>query len=169
MGGDRIEGAVTALLALVDRLEPTDNFGLVTFNTAVNPTVPAGPLTNKAAVKEAIASVYAAGGTDLSAGYLRGVQEARRVVGEAGGTLLLISDGHANVGVVDPEACAPPDRQVVRPRVSWSSTPPCRPRRGAIRETPGLVGLAGGRVPRSADLRGRRTAHHCRTLRGVLG
>ena len=104
MAGDRIEGAVTALLALVDRLEPTDNFGLVTFNTAVKPTVPAGPLTNKAAVKDAIASVYADGGTDLSAGYLRGVQEARRVVGEAGGTLLLISDGHANVGVVDPEA-----------------------------------------------------------------
>ena len=104
MDGDRIEGAITALLALVDRLDPTDNFGVVTFNTAVKPTVPAGPLANKAAVKDAIASIYADGGTDLSAGYLRGVQEARRVVGEAGGTLLLISDGHANAGVVDPEA-----------------------------------------------------------------
>jgi Ca-activated chloride channel family protein len=39
----------------------------------------------------------------LSAGYLRGLQEARRVAGGVGGTVLLISDGHANAGVVDPE------------------------------------------------------------------
>ncbi len=106
MAGERLGGAVTALLALVDRLDPNDNFGLVTFDTSVELPVPAGPLKNKPAVKSAIASINAGGSTDLSAGYLRGVQEARRVVGEAGGTLLLISDGHANAGIVDPERLA---------------------------------------------------------------
>jgi Ca-activated chloride channel family protein len=103
MAGDRIQGAVASLLALVDRLDPADNFGLVTFNSSVELAVPARPLRDKPAVKRAIAAVYADGNTDLSAGYLRGVQEARRVVGDVGGTVLLISDGHANTGIVDPE------------------------------------------------------------------
>lgn len=105
MHGDRIEGAKTALLGLVDRLDPADHFGLVVFNNQVEVTVPAGPLTDKPAVKRAIADLHARGGTDLSAGYLRGLQEARRVAGAGGGgaTVLLISDGHANAGVTDPE------------------------------------------------------------------
>lgn len=32
MGGGRLHGAVRALLSLVDRLAPSDNFGLVSFN-----------------------------------------------------------------------------------------------------------------------------------------
>jgi len=34
--------------------------------------------------------------------YLRGLQEARRVAGPGGATVLLVSDGHANAGVKDP-------------------------------------------------------------------
>jgi Ca-activated chloride channel homolog len=101
MGGGRLAGAITALQALVDRLNPTDNFGLVAFDNRVEVTVPAGPLADKVGVKRAIAAVTPRGGTDLSAGYLRGVQEARRVAGPAGGTVLLISDGHANAGITD--------------------------------------------------------------------
>lgn len=104
MAGDRLEGAKAALIALVDRLDPADNLGVVAFDDQVQIVVPAGLLTNKAAVKQAIAEVDAGGSTDLSAGYLRGLQEARRVSGPAGATLLLVSDGHANAGVVDPVA-----------------------------------------------------------------
>ena len=103
MAGDRLEGAKTALLALVDRLDPSDNLGVVAFDNQVQVVVPAGPLTDKAAVKRAIAAIQDGGSTDLSSGYLRGLQEARRVAGPAGATLLLISDGHANAGVTDPQ------------------------------------------------------------------
>jgi Ca-activated chloride channel family protein len=102
MAGDRIEGAKTALLSLVDRLDPRDRFGLVAFDDTVDIVVPAGPLTDKLAVKQAIAGVHDRGSTDLSSGYFRGLQEARRVAGDAGATLLLISDGHANAGICDP-------------------------------------------------------------------
>ena len=101
MSGDRLEGAKAALVALVDRLDPADNLGVVAFDDAVQVVVPAGPLTDKAAVKAAIGAVQAGGSTDLSAGYLRGLQEAQRVAGPTGATLLLISDGHANAGVTD--------------------------------------------------------------------
>lgn len=103
MGGDRLDGAKAALLGLVDRLDPTDNFGVVAFDTAVITVVPTAPLTDKHAVKQAIAGLYPGGQTDLSAGYLRGLQEARRAAGPTGATVVLISDGHANAGETDPE------------------------------------------------------------------
>jgi Ca-activated chloride channel family protein len=102
MAGGRLDGAITALLGLVDRLDPTDNFGVVTFDDRVELTAPAGGLTDKTSVKRALASITPRGSTDLSAGYLRGIQEARRVAGPAGATVLLITDGHANAGVTDP-------------------------------------------------------------------
>src|SRR4051794_27344910 len=98
---DRLGGAKRALLALVDRLDPTDNFGVVVFDEQALVVVPAGPLNDKDAVRRAIADLHVGGMTDISSGYLRGLQEARRVCGDAGATLLLISDGHANQGVTD--------------------------------------------------------------------
>src|SRR3954470_21368748 len=100
-GDDRLEGAKRALLALVDWLDPTDNFGLVAFDEHALVVVPAGPLTDKDALRRAIAELYVGSMTDLSSGYLRGLQEPRRVCGDAGASLLLISDGHANQGVTD--------------------------------------------------------------------
>jgi Ca-activated chloride channel family protein len=106
MAGSRLDGARTALTSLVDRLDPRDHFGLVVFDDKVEVPVPARRLTDKAAAKRAIDGVVVRGGTDLSGGYLRGLQEARRVAGAAGATVLIISDGHANVGVTDPDALA---------------------------------------------------------------
>ncbi|RKS79623.1 Ca-activated chloride channel family protein [Actinomadura pelletieri DSM 43383] len=101
MGGGRLAGAKTALSTVVDRLDPSDNFGVVTFDHEVEVVVPAGPLRDKAAVKRAIEGVTCRGSTDLSAGYLRGLQEARSVAGPTGATLLVVSDGHANVGITE--------------------------------------------------------------------
>jgi len=101
MSGDRLEHAKRALLELVDRLEPTDNFGVVAFDDGTKVVVPAGPLTDKARAKAAIAAIDAGGSTDLFNGYLRGLQEAQRVAGPAGATVLLVSDGHANAGITD--------------------------------------------------------------------
>ena len=101
MSGKRLEGAVQALLGLVSRLAPTDNFGLVTFDHEARVEVPAGPLTDREAVRQSIRQLSPGGSTDMSSGLLRGIQEARRAAGERGATLLLISDGHANTGVTD--------------------------------------------------------------------
>ncbi len=101
MEGDRLGAAKQALVRLVDRLDPGDRFGVVAFDDEVRVVVPAGDLADKAAVQHAIAGVYSGGATNLSGGLLRGLQEARRVAGEGGCTLLLVSDGHANAGVTD--------------------------------------------------------------------
>lgn len=102
MSGPPLEGALEAIAAIVQRLDSRDNFGLVAFDDSVQVVVPAGPLTDREAVLDRIAQVEAGGMTDLSGGYLRGLQEVKRVAGESGGTLLVISDGQVNSGISDP-------------------------------------------------------------------
>ncbi|GAA4188092.1 vWA domain-containing protein [Microbispora amethystogenes] len=121
MSGPPLAGAQRALLGLVDRLDPADNFGLVSFDDTARVEIPAGPLADKAAARRAIAALNPGGSTDLSSGLLRGVQEARRVVGESGATLLLISDGHANLGIVDDTALAGIASDALRHRVSTTA------------------------------------------------
>lgn len=101
MADGQLYAAQGALHALVDRLGPEDTFGLVAFDHEVTVDVPAGPLMDKEAVKAAIWSLAPRGMTNLSAGYLRGIQEARRAKNGDRATLVLVSDGHANEGVTD--------------------------------------------------------------------
>jgi Ca-activated chloride channel family protein len=42
MSGERLEGAKSALIGLVDRLDPSDNLGIVAFDTSVQVVVPLG-------------------------------------------------------------------------------------------------------------------------------
>jgi Ca-activated chloride channel family protein len=104
MGGVRINAARTALISLVDRLSDTDQFGLVVFDDSSRVAVPTGPLgqLGRDEVRRTIQAIVPGGSTDLSSGYLRGLQEARRVATSTGATLILLSDGQANAGVVDP-------------------------------------------------------------------
>jgi Ca-activated chloride channel family protein len=101
MAHGRLDGAKAALTALVDRLDPADRFGLVTFDDEVKVEIAAAPMTDKHAAKQRIAGVQPRGITNLSAGYLRGLQEAKRAKTDAGAAVLLISDGHANAGITD--------------------------------------------------------------------
>lgn len=101
MSGPPLQGAIEALCGLVARLDERDNFGVVVFDDNAQVVVPAGPLTDKPRVLAQLVRVVSGGMTDLSGGYLRGLQELKRVAAGAGGTLLLISDGHANRGITD--------------------------------------------------------------------
>ena len=103
MDGDRLEVAKRAIDSLVTRLAPTDRLGVVAFDDEVSVVVPAAPLADKPAVRHAVASVFTGGTTNLSGGLLRGLQEARRVAGDDGATVVVLSDGHANVGEVEPD------------------------------------------------------------------
>ena len=109
MGGPRIEGAKRALAAVVTQLSPTDVFGLVTFDDDAQVVIPAGPLADKAATLARIAAIEPRRMTDMSSGYLRRLRELNRGATSAGihgGTILVISDGHVNRGVCEPDEFA---------------------------------------------------------------
>jgi Ca-activated chloride channel family protein len=121
MAGPPLTGAIEALCALVARLDDRDNFGVVVFDNATQVVVPAGPLSDKPRVVGLLKQVEPGGMTDLSGGYLRGLQELKRVAVGGGGTLLLISDGHANQGVTDPSRLADIAASAVGERIVTST------------------------------------------------
>lgn len=103
MSGTPLDHAKQALCDVIDRLTPNDTFGLVTFDNTVDLVVPAGPVSDPDHLKSLVRSIRAGGSTDLAAGLVRGLKEARRLEASAGVRVLLISDGHANQGVIDPD------------------------------------------------------------------
>lgn len=111
MGGAPIESARRATSDLVRRLSPQDMFGLVVFDDSADVVVPVTRILecDQTELLAAIASVAPGGSTDLSAGYLMGLREASRAVSAAAtgslssATVLVLSDGHANAGVTDPD------------------------------------------------------------------
>ncbi|MFF0710989.1 vWA domain-containing protein [Gordonia sputi] len=104
MSGPPLEGAKKALAGVISRLDPHDVFGVVTFDNEAQVAVPAGLLADKERAADLVESIVSGGSTDLSSGYLRGLQELRRAAKQAGisgGTVLVISDGHVNSGISD--------------------------------------------------------------------
>ncbi len=104
MSGPPLAGAQKALAGVIAQLDPSDVFGVVTFDDAAQVVIPAAPLSDKAGALDLISTITPGGCTDLSSGYLRGLQELRRgarKAGVRGGTVLVISDGHVNAGIRD--------------------------------------------------------------------
>lgn len=104
MGGPRLESVRTSLHTLVDRLKPQDTFGVVTFDSQAMVQVPARTMSDHdvITVHHLIDAITPGGSTDLSGGYLLGLSEARRHLSATGASVILLSDGHANEGIVDP-------------------------------------------------------------------
>ncbi len=103
MSGAPLDSCKQALHTLVDRMKPQDIFGLIAFDNQAHIQVPARPMKNHdlAVVHQLIESIEAGGSTDLSAGYLLGIDAAKRNLQQTGASLLLLSDGHANAGIQD--------------------------------------------------------------------
>jgi Ca-activated chloride channel family protein len=100
MADGRLHAALQAVHSLVGRLRPEDRLGLVVFDDQVSIPVAAGPVGDGSRARAAITSILPGGMTNLSSGLLRGIQEAQRVANGGGATLVLLSDGHANQGVI---------------------------------------------------------------------
>ena len=100
MDGHPLEAAKSSILKLVDRLAPQDSFGLVAFDDTALVVVPSRTMADHdlPALKQAINAMDSGASTDISAGYLMGIRELKRVKPVGGSTLLLVSDGHANSG-----------------------------------------------------------------------
>ena len=101
MAGDRLLAALQAVDSLVGHLAPEDRLGLVTFDDQIAVPVPAAPVAGGHHIRQALGTIYPGGTTNLSGGFLRGIQEAKRVADGDGSTLVLLSDGLANQGVTD--------------------------------------------------------------------
>jgi Ca-activated chloride channel homolog len=123
MRGGRLASVRTALHALVDRLKPQDVFGVVVFDTEAVVQVPTRRMDQHdvAVVHQLLEAIHSGSSTDLSAGYLLGLSEARRHLGPTGATVLLLSDGYANAGILEPDPLGALADQAREDRVTTST------------------------------------------------
>jgi Ca-activated chloride channel family protein len=100
MAAGQLVTALQAIDSLIGRLHADDVFGLVVFDDAVQVPVPSGPVGDGSAIRQVLHRIGPGGMTNLGGGLLRGIQECGRTSDGAATTLVLLSDGHANQGVI---------------------------------------------------------------------
>jgi Ca-activated chloride channel family protein len=101
MGGPKLEIAKRCAAWLVSRLKPTDELALVDYDDDVRLLAPLGPV-DQHALAPAIGSIYPGGSTNLSGGWLKGLEQLQARNGDGPRKILLLTDGLANVGITDP-------------------------------------------------------------------
>ncbi|MHC5673863.1 vWA domain-containing protein [Nostoc sp.] len=104
MAGAPLHHALKAAESVVDQLEPDDILSVVVYDDEVDSVVPPQAVTNKAALKNSIHKVRAGGITNLSGGWLKGCEHVKtRLDPQKINRVLLLTDGHANMGIPDPK------------------------------------------------------------------
>ena len=103
MFGPKLETAKRCAVFLARKLRPHDQLSVVAYDEAVTLVHPLAPVgTDRAAIEHAIMSIPSGGQTNLSGGWLKGAEQLRAVPSGSGAKkALLLSDGQANVGIVD--------------------------------------------------------------------
>lgn len=102
MSGEKIEHARDAARKLVDVLSPQDRLAIVSYGSDVTIDFASRQVTveNRPHMLSAIDGITVSGGTNLSGGYERALQEVKRWKDDNSiNRVLLMSDGNANIGV----------------------------------------------------------------------
>ncbi len=120
--GKKLEYAREAAIYAVQQLLPTDRVSVTVFDDAVQTLVENAPAVDKAGIVGVISRVVTGGSTALHAGWSEG---GRQVDGHrlAGGMnrVLLLSDGQANMGELNPVAIAADVTRLAREGVSTTT------------------------------------------------
>ncbi|MEH2321436.1 vWA domain-containing protein [Nostoc sp.] len=104
MAGAPLHHALKAAESVVDQLESDDILSVVVYDDEVDSVVPPQAVTNKTALKNSIRKVRAGGITNLSGGWLKGCEHVKtRLDPQKINRVLLLTDGHANMGIQDPK------------------------------------------------------------------
>jgi Ca-activated chloride channel family protein len=104
MAGRSLKQALKAAETLVEQLGPDDRLSLVVYDDTVETIVAPDTVSNTQAIREIIRRVRAGGTTNLSGGWLKGCEHVLTRRGtDMIHRVLLLTDGQANVGVVDPK------------------------------------------------------------------
>lgn len=104
MRGEPIVRAREAARALVEKLQPSDDFSLTTFSSDAEVKVTDGPVgARRASILKTIEGIAEGGGTNIGRGLELGYQQAKTAKGvpsDAVRVVLLMSDGRANSGII---------------------------------------------------------------------
>lgn len=122
MHGEPLEHVKNSVSFVVDQVASCDFLSIVTFDHNVDVLCPSQTVTNKDGLKQVIKSVSSGGSTNLSGGFLRGYKEVLKESkpGQVN-RILLLTDGQANVGIIDPPLLAAKAKSMAEKGVSVST------------------------------------------------
>jgi Ca-activated chloride channel family protein len=107
MGGDKINFALTAARMLIEQLTPTDRFSLTIFDDVVETLAVSALAVDRQRLLDLLPAIQPGGSTALHEGWSEGVTQVRpHVQADALNRVLLLTDGLANVGEVNPDVIA---------------------------------------------------------------
>jgi Ca-activated chloride channel family protein len=116
MSGQPLDEALLCVDHIASHLQPSDQIAVVLYDDHVQVPVPLRPANDLAMIRSALQGVTSGGSTDLHAGWQEGFQQLSSPVPalarETGSLsrVILLSDGQANAGLVEPAsieaACA---------------------------------------------------------------
>ncbi len=105
MAGVPLKHALQASRQLVERMGSEDWLSIVTYDDAVSTVLAPTRVTDKAAIGSVLSKVRAGGCTNLSGGWLKGVEHVgTNKAQERINRVLLLTDGQANAGITDAQA-----------------------------------------------------------------
>jgi len=99
MAGAELEAAKRSIAYLAGQLTADDQLAVVAYDDQVSLPYALGRV-DVGAIDQALAGICPGGSTNLSGGWLKGVEQLRRV-DDGIRRVVLLSDGHANVGITD--------------------------------------------------------------------
>jgi Ca-activated chloride channel family protein len=103
MAGEPLRLAREACAAVVRNLRPDDLFTLVVFDDSAQVVIPLQKPTDRHGLIAAIGQITDGGSTNLMAGWLLGRDELLKAGSEAARKILVLTDGHLNQGITDPD------------------------------------------------------------------
>ena len=105
MSGSPLTSVKNVIEETLPRLNPEDYICVVTFDDQAVVNVPLGQIKDLdiKAIRKRVSEIESGGSTNLEAGYRLGLKEAEKVYDGVETTIILLSDGQANAGEVNPE------------------------------------------------------------------
>jgi len=106
MRGEPLSKAKAACESIIRNLRSNDQFSLVVFDDRAEVVLPMGSVSHKSAAIQAVRRIRDCGSTNLTAGWMLGRDELRKVPETISRRTLLLSDGRLNVGIIAPDEVA---------------------------------------------------------------
>jgi Ca-activated chloride channel homolog len=119
---NKLEQVKQAAVAILNQMSSRDRLGIVIYDDAVNTILPSSPVENTQRIRELLYSLSPGGSTNLAGGLQQGFEEVRKNFRpELVNRVILLSDGLANVGIIDPEQIAALVRNIRERSISVST------------------------------------------------
>lgn len=105
--GDKMPRVKESLRVMLDKLRDDDIISIIVFDTDAEVLFPAQRIGNGNAIRRAVESIEPNGSTNLHSGLMLGYKEAQKnFQKDATNRVILLTDGIANVGTIDPKKIA---------------------------------------------------------------